>query len=172
MSIMNKLLGMLNKSGALGEFKPYNDGLNPGLILNNNGAGPTPQNPGLYQSIDVPQLQCPSFASKTDRERSEQIKNMAKEGEVNAIAVMKNLAAADSSAVAVEEYYYGAYRENLADNHKRRTTVKAADMARLHKVRVHQAKATDKVNQASISAKEAIAQIRQKKQEIAKSWGN
>lgn len=172
MSIMNKLLGIINKSGALGEFKPYSDGLNPGLILNNNGAGPTPQNPGDYRSIDVPQLQFPSFASKADRERSEQIRKMAKEGEVNAKAVMENLAAADTSAVAVEEYYYGAYREKLTDNNKRRTTIKASDMARLHKARVHQAKATNKVNQASISANEAIAQIRHKKQEIAKSWGN
>ena len=170
MTIMNKILGIINKSGALREFKPYNDSLNPGLILNNNGAGPTPQNPGLYQSIDVPQLQFPSFASKADREKSEQIKNMAKEGETNAIAVMKNLAAADTSAVAVEEYYYGTYRENLTDNNKRRTTLKAADMARLHSVRVHQAKATNKVNQASIAAKEAIAQIGKKKKEIAENW--
>lgn len=172
MGIMNLWLGRLNKSGILAETQPHTHRLNPGEILVNNGAGPTPQNPGLYQSIDVPQLQCPSFASKADRERSEQIKNMAKEGETNAIAVMKNLAAADTSAVAVEEYYYGTYRENLADNNKRRTTLKAADMARLHNVRVHQAKATHKVNQASITANEAIAQIRQKKQEIAKSWGN
>ena len=163
---------MFNKSGSLAVTQPYTDRLNPGLILVDNGFGPTPQNPGDYRSINVPQLQCPNFATKADREKSEQIKNMAKEGETNAIAVMKNLAAADSSAVAVEEYYYGTYRENLTDNHKRRTTLKAADMARLHSVRVHQAKATNKVNQASISANEAIAQIRQKKQEIAKSWGN
>ena len=169
---MNKILGAINKSGSLAETQPYTDRLNPGSILLDNGSGPTPQNPGLYQSIDVPQLECPSFASKADRERSEQIKDMAKEGKTNAIAVMNNLAAADKFAVETEEYYYGTYRQTLTENYQERIKLKAGDMSRLHKVRVHQAKATDKVNQASISAKEAIAQIRQKKQEIAKSWGN
>lgn len=172
MTIMNKILGIINKSGVLGELKPYNDSLNPGLILVNNGAGPTPQNPGLYQSIDVPQLERPNFASKADRERSEQIRKMAKEGAADAITVMKNLAAADKFAVEAEEYYYGTYRQTLAENYNQRIDVKARDMANMHKVRVRQAKATDKVNQASNSANEAIAKIGQKKQEIAASWGN
>ena len=172
MSIMNRLLGAINKSGSLAETQPYTDRLNPGSILLDNGAGPTPQNPGLYQSIDVPQLQRPSFASKADKEKSEEIKNMAKEGKTNAIAVMNNLAAADKFAVETEEYYYGTYRQTLAENYNQRIDAKARDMANMHKVRVKQAKATDRVNQASISASEAIAQIRQKKQEIAKSWGN
>ena len=172
MGIMNLWLGRLNKSGILAETQPHTHRLNPGEILVNNGSSPTPQNPGLYQSIDVPQLQCPSFASKADKEKSEEIKNMAKEGKTNAITVMNNLAAADKFAMETEEYYYGTYRQTLAENYNQRIDIKARDMASMHKVRVKQAKVLDKVNQASISASEAIAQIRQKKQEIAKSWGN
>lgn len=172
MTIMNKLLGILNKKGSLAETQPYTDRLNPGSILVDNGSSPTPQNPGEYSSINVPQLQCPIFATKADREKSEHIKNMAKDGKTNAIAVMNNLAAADKFAVETEEYYYGTYRQTLTENYNQRIDVKARDMANMHKLRIRQAKATDKVNQASIAANEAIAQIRQKKQEIAKSWGN
>ena len=170
MSIMNKILGIINKSGALGEFKPYNDSLNPGLILNNNGAGPTPQNPGEYRSINVPQLQNPNFADENARKWSEDVKQQAKEGKKNAIAVMNNLAAADQLATETEEYYYNDYREAITTNYKRRTTAKTNDMKRLHTVRVHQANTIYKVNQASIAAKEAIAQIGKKKKEIAENW--
>lgn len=170
MGIMNLWLGRLNKSGILAETQPHTHRLNPGEILVNNGAGPTPQNSGLYQSINVPQLQCPNFATKAEKERSEEIKNIAKEGAADAIAVMKNLAAADKFAVEAEEHYYGTYRQTLTENYQARIKLKAGDMTRLHKVRVHQAKATNKVNQASISANEAIAKIGQKKKEIAENW--
>ena len=83
---------------------------------------------------------------------------------------MNNLAAADQLATETEEYYYGDYREALATNYKRRTTAKSNDMKRLHTVRVHQANTIYKVNQASTSAREAIAQIGQKKKEIAEHW--
>ena len=172
MGIMNILLGKLNKKGALAVTQPKTDRLNPGEILVNNGAGPTPQNPGLFGSIEVPQLDQPNFATDEDRERSEAIKKMAKEGEKNAIAVMNNLAAADESAANVEEHFYGPYHGALNNNYKRRLTVKGADMTRLHKTRIHQANIMNRVNQTSNAANEAIAQIGKKKEEIAEGWWN
>ena len=170
MTIMNKLLGIINKSGPLAATKPITDNISPGLALVNSGSGPTPQNPGDYSSINVPQLQNPNFADENARKWSEEVKQKAKEGKKNAIAVMNNLAAADQLATETEEYYYGDYREALATNYKRRTTAKSNDMKRLHTVRVHQANTIYKVNQASTSAREAIAQIGQKKNEIAENW--
>ena len=170
MGFMNWWLGKLNKSGPLAVTKPITDNISAGLALVDSGSGPTPQNPGLYQSIDVPQLQCPNFASKADRKKSEQIRKMAKDGETNAIAVMNNLAAADKSAVKVEKHYYGPYRQTLADNYKERIKVKAGDMKRLHKTRVYQANTIHGVNQASNSANDAIARIGQKKKEIENDW--
>ena len=170
MTIMNKLLGIINKSGPLAATKPITDNISPGLALVNSGSGPTPQNPGEYRSINVPQLQNPNFADENARKWSEEVKQKAKEGKKNAIAVMNNLAAADQLATETEEYYYGDYREALATNYKRRTTAKSNDMKRLHTVRVHQANTIYKVNQASIAAKEAIAQIGKKKKEIAEHW--
>lgn len=167
---MNKLLGILNKSGPLAVTKPITDNISPGLALVDSGSGPTPQNPGDYSSINVPQLQNPNFADENARKWSEEVKQKAKEGKKNAIAVMNNLAAADQLATETEEHYYGDYREALATNYKRRTTAKSNDMKRLHSVRVHQANTVHKVNQASISANEAIAQIGQKKKEIAENW--
>ena len=170
MGIMNWWLGKLNKSGPLAATKPITDNISAGLALVNNGSGPTPQNPGDYSSINVPQLQNPNFADENARKWSEEVKQKAKEGKKNAIAVMNNLAAADQLATETEEYYYGDYREALATNYKRRTTAKSNDMKRLHTVRVHQANTIYKVNQASTSASEAIAQIGQKKKEIAENW--
>ena len=170
MTIMNKLLGIINKSGPLAATKPITDNISPGLALVNSGSGPTPQNPGDYSSINVPQLQNPNFPDENARKWSEEVKQKAKEGKKNAIAVMNNLAAADQLATETEEYYYGDYREALATNYKRRTTAKSNDMKRLHTVRVHQANTIYKVNQASTSAREAIAQIGQKKKEIAEHW--
>ena len=170
MTIMNKLLGIINKSGPLAATKPITDNISPGLALVNSGSGPTPQNPGEYRSINVPQLQNPNFADENARKWSEDVKQQAKEGKKNAIAVMNNLAAADQLATETEEYYYNDYREALTTNYKRRTTAKTNDMKRLHTVRVHQANTIYKVNQASIAAKEAIAQIGKKKKEIAENW--
>ena len=170
MGIMNWWLGKLNKSGPLAATKPITDNISPGLALVNSGSGPTPQNPGDYSSINVPQLQNPNFPDENARKWSEEVKQKAKEGKKNAIAVMNNLAAADQLATETEEYYYGDYREALATNYKRRTTAKSNDMKRLHTVRVHQANTIYKVNQASTSAREAIAQIGQKKKEIAEHW--
>ena len=170
MTIMNKLLGIINKSGPLAAPKPITDNISPGLALVNSGSGPTPQNPGEYRSINVPQLQNPNFADENARKWSEDVKQQAKEGKKNAIAVMNNLAAADQLATETEEYYYNDYREAITTNYKRRTTAKTNDMKRLHTVRVHQANTIYKVNQASIAAKEAIAQIGKKKKEIAENW--
>ena len=170
MGIMNWWLGKLNKSGPLAVTKPITNNISPGLALVDCGSGPTPQNPGNYNSINVPQLQNPNFADENAKKWSEEVKQKAKEGKKNAIAVMNNLAAADQLATETEEHYYGDYREALTGNYKRRTTAKSNDMKRLHGVRVHQANTVYKVNQASIAANEAIAKIYEKKKEIADNW--
>ena len=167
---MNWWLGKLNKSGPLAVTKPITDNISPALALVDSGSGPTPQNPGDYRSINISQMERPNFASKADRKQSEQIRKIAKDGETNAIAVMNNLAAADKSAVKVEKYYYGTYRQILTDNYKERIKAKAGDMKRLHKTRVYQANTIHGVNQASSSANDAIARIGQKKKEIENDW--
>ncbi|NES64215.1 MAG: hypothetical protein F6K24_02570 [Okeania sp. SIO2D1] len=170
MSIMNWWLGKINKSGVLAQTKPHTHKIYPELSITAPDNIPTPQNPGSYHSISTPQLDKPDFCTAEAKQWSEEIKLQAKEGKVNAIAVMNNLQSADEYAVDVEEYFYGDYRKGLANNYKRRVSAKASDMRRMHGLRTHQEKTLYGVRNADKAANEAILEVGKKKEEIAESW--
>lgn len=173
MGVMNWWVGKISRTQAAvnGSNLPTQHNINPALALTSSHL-PTPQSPGDYSSISIPQLPSPDFCSDEDREIAAQIRIQASQGKKNAILVMNDLLRADEFAAEVEEHYYGPYREGLVTNYKRRVGAKTGDMKRLHKTRVFQQNAVSSVEKARDNANRAISEVRSQRQIIAASWNN